>query len=64
MLTMRNFVPILTVTLVIFAVWYAFAIVLNKNWAYDKATRGGYELSFTELVADTWTQKKHTPANP
>ena len=29
-----------------------------KNWAYDKATRGGYELSFTELVADTWTQKK------
>jgi len=55
---MRNFVPILTVTLVIFALWYAFAIVLNKNWAYDKANRGGYELSFTELVADTWTQKK------
>lgn len=55
---MRNFFPILTVTLVIFALWYAFAVVLNKNWAYDKATRGGYELSFTELVADTWTQKK------
>jgi len=55
---MRNFVPILTVTLVIFALWYAFAIVLNKNWADDKATRGGYELSFAELVADTWTQKK------
>ena len=58
MVTMRNFFPILTVTLVIFALWYAFAIVLNKNWAYDKAQRGGYELSFSELVADTWTQKK------
>ncbi len=58
MVMMRNFFPILTVTLVIFALWYAFAIVLNKNWAYDKAQRGGYELSFTELVADTWSQKK------
>ena len=55
---MRNAIPILTVSLVIFALWYAFAIVLNKHWAYDKATRGGYELSFTELVADTWSQKK------
>jgi NitT/TauT family transport system permease protein len=55
---MRNFVPIVTVTLVIFALWYAFAIVLNRNWAEDKAQRGGYELSFSELVADTWTQKK------
>jgi len=55
---MRNLFPILTVTLVIFALWYAFAIVLNKHWAYDKATRGGYELSFTELVADTWSQKR------
>ncbi len=55
---MRNFVPIVTVTLVIFALWYAFAIVLNKNWAEDKATRGGYELTLQQLVADTWTQKK------
>ena len=55
---MRNILPIFTVVMVIFALWYAFAIVLNKNWAEDKATRGGYELSFSELVADTWSQKK------
>lgn len=54
----RNVLPIITVTAIIFALWYAFSIVLNKNWANDKATRGGYELSFSELVADTWTQKK------
>ncbi len=55
---MRNILPVFTVVMVIFALWYAFAIVLNKNWAEDKATRGGYELSFSELVADTWSQKK------
>ncbi len=53
-----NLLPIVTVVTIIFALWYAFAIVLNKNWADDKAKRGGYELTFTELVADTWTQKK------
>ncbi|MCF6304603.1 MAG: ABC transporter permease [Rhodobacteraceae bacterium] len=53
-----NLLPILTVVTIIFALWYAFAVVLNKNWADDKAKRGGYELTFTELVADTWTQKK------
>ena len=55
---MRNILPVFTVVMVIFALWYGFAIVLNKNWAEDKATRGGYELSFSELVADTWSQKK------
>ncbi len=53
-----NVLPIVTVVTIIFALWYAFAVVLNKNWADDKAKRGGYELTFTELVADTWTQKK------
>lgn len=55
---MRAVLPVLTVVAVIFVLWYAFAVVLNANWAYDKAKRGGYELSFTELVADTWSQKK------
>ncbi len=54
----KNVWPVLVVVAVIIALWYAFAVVLNSNWAYDKAKRGGYELTFTELVADTWTQKK------
>jgi len=54
----HNLLPVVTVVTIIFALWYAFAVVLNKNWADDKAKRGGYELTFTELVADTWTQKK------
>ncbi len=53
----HNFVPVISVVTVIMLLWYAFAVNLNKNWAVDKATRGGYDLTFTELVADTWTQK-------
>ncbi|MBL4808361.1 MAG: ABC transporter permease subunit [Rhodobacteraceae bacterium] len=58
----HNVFPVLVVVTAIMVLWYAFSVVLNKNWAYDKSTRGGYELSFSELVADTWTQKKpHLP---
>ncbi|WP_073034069.1 ABC transporter permease [Roseovarius pacificus] len=55
---MRNLVPVLTVVAVIFAIWYAAAIVLNAPWAHNKAERAGTELTFSELVADTWSQNK------
>lgn len=55
---MRSVLPVLTVIVAIFTIWYGAAIQLNKPWALDKATRAGFELSFTELVADTWSQKK------
>lgn len=55
---MRSVLPILTVVVAIFALWYGAAIQLNKAWAYDKADRAGVELSFQDLVADTWSQKK------
>jgi len=50
--------PVLVVVLAIFAIWYAGAIFLNAKWAEDKARRAGVELSFSELVADTWSQEK------
>ena len=55
---MRSVVPILTVLAALVALWYAAAIQLNKPWALDKAQRAGVELSFNELVADAWSQKK------
>ncbi len=55
---MRNVLPILTVVVAIFALWYAGAVMLNAPWAKDKATRAGIELSFPQLVADTWSQQK------
>ena len=55
---MTRLVPVLTFVIVIIAVWYAAAVQLNANWAYDKAKRAGVELNFTDLVADTWSQEK------
>lgn len=55
---MRSVLPVVTVVVAIFAIWYLAAIWLNAPWAYDKATRAGVELSASELVADTWAQDK------
>ncbi|MAZ21434.1 ABC transporter permease subunit [Roseovarius sp.] len=55
---MRSVLPVLTVVAAIFAIWYVASIGLNKNWAEDKARRAGVELSTSELILDTWSQKK------
>jgi NitT/TauT family transport system permease protein len=54
----QAFVPVLTVVAALFVVWYGAAIWLNADWAYDKAKRADVELSFSELVSDTWAQDK------
>ena len=54
----RNLLPVLTVAGSIFVLWYAFAVVLNASWAYDKARRADAMLSFRELVVDAWSQDK------
>ena len=53
-----SLLPVATVVLAIFFLWYLFAIILNAPWAHDKAKRAGVELSFNQLVADTWSQDK------
>jgi len=54
----KSVLPVLTVVAVLFVLWYVMAVVLNAPWAEDKAKRAGLELSFSELVADTWSQDK------
>ena len=54
----KSFLPILTISIFIVLIWYSFSIVLNSSWAFDKAERGNQRLSFSELVYDTWSQKK------
>ncbi len=55
---MRSAVPVLSVIAALMVIWYAAAVGLNANWAYDKATRAGVELSLAAMVADTWSQVK------
>ncbi len=42
----------------IIAIWYGASVALNAPWAYDKAKRAEVELSFPDMVADTWSQDK------
>ncbi len=50
--------PVLVVVSFIFVAWYGGAVALNAKWAADKAKRAGVELSFGQLVADSWSQDK------
>ncbi|MDA0361531.1 MAG: ABC transporter permease [Proteobacteria bacterium] len=50
--------PIISVVGFIFVFWWGFSIVLNSPWAYDQAKRNSVTLSFSELVVETWSQKR------
>ena len=54
----NSFLPIVTISIFIVLIWYSFSIILNSSWALDKAERSDRQLSFPELVQDTWSQKK------
>lgn len=55
---MRSVLPVLTVLLVLVALWYAAAVRLNSTWTYDQAARAGAEVSFGTLVRDTLAQER------
>ena len=55
---MNRILPVLTVVMALFAIWYAGAVWLNSGWAYDKAKRANVELSFGAMVSDTMAQEK------
>lgn len=55
---MRSIVPVLTVVIGIFVIWYGAAIALNSTWVQDQARRAGTEMNVTEFVAATWSQDK------
>jgi len=55
---MRSILPILAVVSAIVLLWYGAAVSMNAKWAQDQAKRADVELSFSELVADTWSQER------
>jgi NitT/TauT family transport system permease protein len=55
---MRKALSVLTVLLIIVAVWYAGAVWLNSQWTLDQAARAGTEVTFSEVVADTMNQQR------
>ncbi|MFN3277709.1 MAG: ABC transporter permease [Paracoccus hibiscisoli] len=57
-LSTGNLLPILTVLLVIVAVWYLAAIRMNATWERDQAARAGVELTLPDLITRTLTQDR------
>ncbi|MDR0808869.1 MAG: ABC transporter permease [Gemmobacter sp.] len=55
---MRNLLPVLTVVLVIIAVWYLAAVRLNSAWVYDQAAREGREVMLVDLLGETLVQER------
>lgn len=55
---MRNLLPVLTVVLVIVAVWYLAAVRLNATWVYDQAAREGREVMLVDLLGETLAQER------
>ncbi|WP_439116560.1 ABC transporter permease [Paracoccus liaowanqingii] len=53
-----DLVPILTVLLVIVAVWYLGAIRMNATWERDQAARAGTEVTWSQLIPLTLTQDR------
>jgi NitT/TauT family transport system permease protein len=62
---MRQVLPILTVLLVIVALWYAAAVRLNAPWIQDQAARAGAEApGFGQLVAQTMNLERPVLPTP
>ena len=55
---MRAALPVLFISALVVAIWYAGAVALNSAWALDKAKRAGTTLTTSELIADTMNQEK------
>ncbi|MCA0995976.1 ABC transporter permease [Alloyangia pacifica] len=55
---MKKIVPVLTVVLAIVVIWYAAAVMLNKQWVLDQAARQEQVLTSPQLIAATWSQEK------
>ena len=53
----HSVVPVVTILVALVAIWYAAAIPMNSARTYMMAPDDA-EIPFSELVADTWSQKK------
>ncbi len=60
----KSLVPVLTILIIIVAVWYAAAFFMNAPFQRDLDRRSGVESTFSELVGKTMSQPKPTLPAP
>ncbi|WP_108501638.1 ABC transporter permease [Paracoccus indicus] len=54
----RNAAPVLTVLMVIIAIWYLGAVRMNATWERDQAARASEELTTSQMITRTLTQDR------
>jgi NitT/TauT family transport system permease protein len=55
---MRKTLSVLTVLLIIVAIWYVASVWLNSQWTIDQAARAGTEVTFSDIVRDAMSQDR------
>jgi NitT/TauT family transport system permease protein len=55
---MRKTLSVLTVLLLIVAIWYVASVWLNSQWTIDQAARAGTEVTFSDIVRDAMSQDR------
>lgn len=55
---MNRVLPVLTVLLAILVIWYGAAVLLNRAWVLDQATRAGTQVSLGQMVRETLSQDR------
>nr|WP_180898389.1 MULTISPECIES: ABC transporter permease [unclassified Martelella] len=56
--------PIATVVLAILAIWCVFVVVMNRQFVTDQARRAGQEISFAEVVKQSYTLERPVLPSP
>ncbi len=51
-------IPVLTILIVIVAIWYVAVVWLNAPFEYDQAERAGSKIEFNQMVKNTMSQKR------
>ncbi len=53
-----RFLPIITIIIAIFVIWYAGAVWMNAPFERDQAERAGKEISFSQIFTNTMSQRR------
>ncbi|MGV0909794.1 ABC transporter permease [Martelella sp. FOR1707] len=56
--------PVATVVLAILAIWCVFVVVMNKQFVTDQARRAGHDISFSEVVKQSYTLERPVLPSP
>lgn len=62
--TSEKIIPVLTITVIIIALWFAASVFMNAPFQRDQDSRDGVTSTFSELVVKTWSQPKPTMPAP